>query len=56
MHLEEGLKFICTNFQAGSSKNDWVIDISVRNVIIGHTFKNNYFGDLPKWEFNRPII
>ena len=55
-HLEEGLKLICPKFQGVSSKNDYVIAIFARSFIIQHTFKNNYFADLQKWEFSKPII
>ena len=45
MHLKEGLKLIRTTFQEVSSKVAGVIDISARNFIIKHNFKNNCFGE-----------
>ena len=44
-HFKEGLKLIRTKFQEASLKDVGVIDISARNFIIQHNFKNNCFGE-----------
>ena len=44
-NLKEGVKLIRTKFQEASSKDVGVIDISARNFIIPHNFKNNCFGE-----------
>ena len=44
-NLKEGVKLIRTKFQEASSKDVGVIDISARNFIIQHIFKNNCFGE-----------
>ena len=33
-----------------------IFSILARNFIIQHTFKNSYFADLQKYEFDRPTI
>ena len=43
--LKEGVKLILTKFQEASSKDVGEIDISARNFIIQHNFKNNCFGE-----------